>query len=87
MIGVIVGVRDVGDVVDEAGYRQLGIARVLDPEDRSALEGMRQTVERRLVAHGVSACEEREEIGHGRDRIHLVIFARHRISRTVRSPD
>jgi hypothetical protein len=31
VIGVVVGIGDVGDVVDEAGNRQLGIVGVLGP--------------------------------------------------------
>ena len=47
VIGVVIGVRDVGDVVHEAGDGQLRVVRVLDAEDRTALERVRQTVERR----------------------------------------
>jgi len=76
VVAVVVGVRDVGDVVYEAGDGQLGIMRVLDSQDRAALESVGEAVERGLVANAGAECEQLEEIGHGRDRIHVAIFAR-----------
>jgi hypothetical protein len=48
---------------------------------------MGEPVEGRLVAHGVSTRQQREEIGHGRNRFHPAIFARRRISRTAETPE
>ena len=62
VIGVVVGVRDVGDVVHEAGDRELGIVRMLVGEDRSALECVGEPVERGLVAHERPAREQGHQI-------------------------
>ena len=75
MIGVVVGVGDVGDVVHEPGDGQLGIVGMLGAEERAALEGVGETVELGLVAHAGSAGEQRDEIGDGADRMHSHIFA------------
>ena len=51
VVAVVVGVRDVGDVVHEAGDRQLGIVGMLDAQDRRALQRVREPVELRLVTY------------------------------------
>ena len=77
VVAVVVGVRDVGDVVHEPGDRQLGVVRVLGPEDRAALEGMGEAVEVGLVVHargrwpGARAARRRSSPPRYPDPVHV----------------
>ena len=68
MIGVVVGGHRVRDVVQESGDRELEVVRRFRPKDRTALEAVREDVERRLVLDRMSARENREAFVDGGDR-------------------
>ena len=72
VVAMIRGVGNVGDVVDEAGNRELAVVGVLGAQQRAALEGVRERVERGFVERPIAACEQREEVvdarGRGRHR-------------------
>jgi dihydroxy-acid dehydratase len=91
VIAVIVGVHDVGDVVHEPRGGQLRIVGMLGSEQRTALEGVRETVELRLVAHAGPQGEQRDEVGDGGDRppnaFHSLIFAEERVATLSAMPE
>jgi dihydroxy-acid dehydratase len=95
VVGVVVGIHDVGDVVDETGNRQLRVVGMLGPQQRATLEGVRKTVDLGLVANRCPAPEQVEELGDGADRrlqispggLHSLIFAEERLATLAAMPE
>ncbi len=68
VIGVVVGCHRVGDVVQESGHGELEVVGRLDPQDGTALEAVREDIDRGFVLECMPARKDGEAFVDRGDR-------------------